>query len=70
MILVEGSGLKNLDCVALASYTPATKSTVSARVDFVADLSPVSATFDFVASVYRALNSQYRIVSYFELHVF
>ena len=32
----------------------ATKSTVSATVDFVADLLPVSATVDFVASVHRA----------------
>ena len=37
------------------SPKPATKSTVSATVDFVADLSPVSAIVDsIVASVYRA----------------
>jgi len=42
----------NVDRVALAPYTLATKSTVSATVDFVADLLPVSATVDFVASVY------------------
>ena len=34
---------------------PATKLTVSTIVDFVANLSPVLATVDFVASVYRAL---------------
>jgi len=36
-----------IDRVALAPYTLATKSTVSATVDFVADLLPVSATVDF-----------------------
>ena len=33
---------------------PATKLTISAKVDFVANLSPVLATVDFVTSVYRA----------------
>jgi len=37
------------------SIVSATKSSVSAIVDFVADLSPVSATVVFIASVYRVL---------------
>ena len=45
----------------------ATKSTVSATVDFVADLSPVLATVDFVTSVYRALLAPSTV---FELRVF
>jgi len=49
----------NLDTVSIAgnwqqSTVLETKSTVSATVDFVADLSPVSATVNCVASVYRA----------------
>ena len=53
-----------VDRVALAQYTlasgdkstiSATKLTVSATVNFVADLLPVSATVNFVVSVYRAL---------------
>ena len=37
-----------IQIVAYMSLKPATKSTVSATVDFVADLSPVSATVDSV----------------------
>ena len=40
--------------LATKSTVSATKLTVSATVNFVADLSPVSITVDFVASVYRA----------------
>jgi len=69
--------LWKVDRVALAPYTLATKSTVSAtksilsatqstelatvltatscQIQVVADLSPVSATVDFVAGVYRTL---------------
>ena len=55
--------VNKIDRVALAPYILATKSTelatmstaTSCRIQAVADLSPVSATVDFVASVYRAL---------------
>ena len=40
-----------VDLVALTPYTLVTKSTVSATVDFVADLLPVLATVNFVTSV-------------------
>jgi len=39
---------------ATKSTVWATKLTISVTVNFVVDLSPVSATVDFVASVYRA----------------
>jgi len=39
---------------ATKSTASATKSTVSATVDYVAHLTPVSVTVEFVASVYRA----------------
>jgi len=44
-----------IQVVADLSPKPATKSTVSSTVDFVAYLPLVSATVDFVASLQRAL---------------
>ena len=66
----QPTGPSSFFVLSKARYTPATKSAVSAtksavlatlstatscRIQVVADLSPVSATVDFVASVYRAL---------------
>jgi len=53
--------VNEVDRVALAPYTLATTSTVSAIVDFVADLLSVSATVDSVASVYQSLDLQWTL---------
>ena len=59
----QPTGPSSFFVLSKARYTLATKSAVlatlstatSCRIQVVADLSPVSATVDFVASVYRAL---------------
>jgi len=52
--VVNRNKLANSSCCRFVPK-PATKLTISATVKFVADLSPVSATVEFIASVYRAL---------------
>ena len=60
-----------IQVVADLSPNPATKSTVSTTVDFVVNLSPISATVDLVASVTGLNNTQnpHVFVDYRQLNI-